>query len=250
MVIVCGRYASAMSVPTLLETFSAVDDTAGLLQESYNVAPTDPVPAVLVRRNRETDEDVRLLRVVRWGLVPSWAKDLSGGARMINARLETVTTKPAFRKAVQSRRCIVPADGYYEWLPPERPRGKKLPVYLHRADGGALAMAGLYEVWSDADGNRVWSTTIITTDSIDELGHIHDRSPVLLDPEMWADWLDPHHRDPEPLLAALRPIRPGELAVHRVSTAVNNVRSEGPDLREPIDSAGESATADSQPTLL
>ena len=235
-----------MSVPTLLETFSAVDDTAGLVQESYNVAPTDPVPAVLVRRNRETGEDVRLLRVVRWGLVPSWAKDLSGGARMINARLETVTTKPAFRKAVQSRRCIVPADGYYEWLPPEQPRGKKLPVYLHRADGGALAMAGLYEVWSDADGNRVWSTTIITTDSIDELGHIHDRSPVLLDPEMWADWLDPHRSDPEPLLAALRPIQPGELATHRVSTAVNNVRSEGPDLRQPIDPA----TEDSQPTLL
>ncbi|HVU74087.1 MAG TPA: SOS response-associated peptidase [Mycobacteriales bacterium] len=242
----CGRYASAMSTPTLLETFSAVDDTAGAVEESYNVAPTDPVPVVLVRRNKETDEDVRLLRVFRWGLVPSWAKDLSVGARMINARLETLTTKPAFRKAIQARRCIVPADGYYEWLPPEEPRGKKLPVYIHRADGGALAMAGIYEVWSDAAGNRVWSTSVITTDAVDELGHIHDRSPVLLEPDMWAAWLDPHRTDPEPLLAALGPPPAGLLSAHRVSTAVNDVRNDGPQLREPIDPAAE----DPQPTLL
>jgi putative SOS response-associated peptidase YedK len=143
-----------MSTPTLLETFSAVDDTGGAVEENYNVAPTDPVPVVLVRRNKETDEDVRLLRVFRWGLVPSWAKDTTGAARLINARLETLTVKPAFRKAVSARRCIVPADGYYEWLPPAQPRGKKLPVYISRADGGALAMAGIYEVWSDAAGNR------------------------------------------------------------------------------------------------
>ena len=235
-----------MSTPTLLETFSAVDDSAGAVEVSYNVAPTDPVPVVLVRRNKETDEHVRLLRVFRWGLVPSWAKDLSGGARMINARLETVTSKPAFRKAAQARRCIVPADGYYEWLPPDRPRGKKLPVYISRADGEPLAMAGLYEVWSDAAGTRVWSTTIITTDAIDEIGHIHDRSPVLLRPDMWADWLDPLRTDPEPLLAALRPTDPGLLSAYRVSTAVNDVRADGPELRAPIDPAAE----DAQPTLL
>jgi putative SOS response-associated peptidase YedK len=246
-----------MSTPTLLETFSAVDDTGGAVEENYNVAPTDPVPVVLVRRNKDTDgtketggtkesEDVRLLRVFRWGLVPSWAKDLSIGARMINARLESLTTKPAFRKAVRVRRCIVPADGYYEWLPPERPGGRKQPVYIHRADGEPLAMAGLYEVWADPAGGLVWSTTVITTDAVDELGQIHDRSPVLLDRALWSDWLDPHRNDPEPLLAALGPTPPGVLTAYRVSTAVNDVRNDGPALREPVDPIAE----DVQPTLL
>src|ERR1700722_5876019 len=203
----CGRYASARKRIELLEEFDVQRDrTTQPLPPDYNVAPTKPVYAVLTRAGRgedpEEQEPVRReLRVVRWGLVPSWAKDISIGSRLINARAETVAEKPSFRRAFARRRCLLPADGYYEWQVLENagPRGgkRKQPYFIHRADGGPMAFAGLYELWRDRqfpDGDPdawLWTATIITTTAADEVGQIHDRMPMTIAPGSWADWLDP-----------------------------------------------------------
>jgi len=250
----CGRYASARKRIELLEEFSVQRDrVAEPLAPDYNVAPTKPVYAVLDRAGRERDGDdaetvARELRVVRWGLVPSWAKDVSIGSRLINARAETLSEKPAYRRAFARRRCLLPADGYYEWqvLPPElgadgKVTGKKVkqPFFIHRGDGGPLAFAGLYELWRDRavpDGDPeawLWSATIVTTSAPDELGQIHDRMPMVIAPDSWADWLDPGNSDPADLQALLAPAAAEGLASYPVSTAVNSVRHNGPDLIEP-----------------
>ena len=185
----------------------------------------------------------RELRVVRWGLVPSWAKDPSIGGRLINARAETVDSKPAFRKAFARRRCLLPADGYYEWQPVEvGGRTVKQPYFISRRDGGPLAMAGIYEFWRDRsrpdDHERawLWTAAIITTSAPDELGRIHDRMPMIIDEKSWADWLDPASDDPADLRALLVPAAAGGLDWHPVSTEVNSVRHNGPGLIEPIES--------------
>ena len=145
----CGRYAASRSPDDLVEEFEASVQLEQALPASYNVAPTDAVYAVVERTPRDEPEapPQRQLRTVRWGLVPSWAKDPKIGSRMINARVETVAEKPAFRKAFAKRRCLLPADGYFEWYGEER--GKKQPFFIRPADGGVLAMAGLYELWRD-----------------------------------------------------------------------------------------------------
>ena len=144
----CRRYVSARSASQLRALFDAVDETGGQLRADFNVAPTKPVPAVLEQQDPagpdgERGQVRRRLRMLRWGLVPFCAKDPKVGSRMINARVETVADKPAYRRAFTSRRCLLPADGYYEWLPPEEPGGRKQPVYLSRVDGQPLALAGL-----------------------------------------------------------------------------------------------------------
>jgi putative SOS response-associated peptidase YedK len=238
----CGRYASASGRPELLEAFGAEDHTGDEpVEPDWNVAPTKPVPAVLVRRPRDQGTGaLRQLRVLRWGLVPSWAKDPSIGSRLINARVETLADKPAFRSALSRRRCLLPADGYYEWYsarplagtPGAKGRPSKQPFFLSRRDGGLLVMAGLYEVWADAEGRRLWTAAVVTGDAADELGHIHDRSPVLVDE---ADrWLDPSVTDAEAVLPLLRTARPGELRAWAVSTEVNNVANNGPQLLAPL----------------
>jgi len=186
--------------------------------------------------------EARELRVVRWGLVPSWAKDPSVGSRMINARAETVSVKPAFRGAFARRRCLLPADGYYEWYRPGGDaKAAKQPYYIYRDDGGPLAFAGLYELWRDPalpDGHPdawLWTATIITTSAPDELGRIHDRMPMVIGPERWADWLDPGSSDAADLLSLLAPASAGQLTWRPVSTAVNSVRNNGPALIEPAE---------------
>ena len=141
--------------------------------------------------------------MVRWGLIPSWAKDASGGGRLINARAETVAVKPAFRRAFARRRCILPADGYYEWQAvTEQGKQRKQPYYIYRKDGGALAFAGVYELWrdetrpADDDGAWLWTAAIITTQATDDVGQIHDRMPMVITPDHWADWLDPDQSEP------------------------------------------------------
>jgi len=236
----CGRYANAASTPDLLETYAAVDATGGVREPDWNAAPTNDEPVVLTRRPRgEPDaEPVRQLRMARWGLVPSWAKDARGGARLINARLETVTEKPAFRRAVQARRCLVPADGWYEWSGQGR---DKQAWFLSRTDGAPLAMAGLYELWRDPAVDPVtadpwlWTCTVLTTEATDELGHIHDRAPALVPRERWAAWLDPALTDPVPLLAEVGATDPGLLGARPVGRAVGNVASNGPALLDPPD---------------
>lgn len=254
----CGRYASSRRPEDLVEEFE-VDrvDTAGPLEPDYNVAPTKDVYAVLERVSRperESDEDApvsaRRLKTVRWGLVPSWAKDRAIGSRMINARVETLASKPAYRKAFAKRRCLLPADGYFEWYPTQQTgaSGKPLkqPFFVRPRDGGVLAMAGLYEIWRDqavadesSDGAFLWTATVITTSAEDAVGHIHDRMPMVVEPERYAEWLDPNLSAPDQLAALLVPAAPGRLEAYPVSREVNDVRNNGPQLVTPVDVEAE-----------
>ena len=253
----CGRYASARKRQDLLEEFRIDRDRVSSdLEPDYNVAPTKPVYAVLTRSRREpgegggpeavADDVARELRVVRWGLVPFWAKDPSIGSRMINARVETVDAKPAFRRAFAKRRCLLPADGFYEWLKvQDQGKVRKQPYYIHRADDGVLAFAGLYELWRDKsvpeDHPRawLWTSVIITTRAEDEVGHIHERMPMVIDPARWDDWLDPASNEASHLHALLAPASASGLATYPVGTDVNYVRNNGPALIKPL--AGEPA---------
>jgi putative SOS response-associated peptidase YedK len=243
---VCGRYASSRDAGELAEEFGVaelrVDEP---LPADWNVAPTKEVYAVLTRPPKEDRAQERQLRTLRWGLVPSWAKDRSIGNRMINARMESVAEKPAFRKAFASRRCLLPADGYYEWYPTEqRTRsGKPLkqPFFIRPRDGGVLAMAGLYEIWRDPSKPEddphpfLWSCTVITTDAPDDLGRIHDRMPLMVERERWAEWLDPARAGALDLLV---PAAPGRLEAYPVSTQVNSAGNNGPELVEPLPAVG------------
>jgi putative SOS response-associated peptidase YedK len=248
----CGRYASSRRAQDLVEEFEVeraeVDEQ---LAPDYNVAPTKEVYAVLSRppsKDRSTERErpaQRQLRVLTWGLVPSWAKDPGIGNRLINARRETVADKPAFRRAFASRRCLLPADGYYEWYAPSseeqgKKRPAKQPFFIHHPDGSVLAMAGLYEIWRDPtrsedDPDRFrWTCTVLTTRAEDDLGRIHDRMPLLVDRAQYAAWLDPTLSDPAQLQELLVPAAPGRLEAYPVSTAVNNVRNNGPELVAPL----------------
>jgi len=241
----CGRYAAAKDTAALAEEFEAVAPAGDDLAPDYNVAPTKRVHVVVDREVEGARQ--RTLEIARWGLVPSWAKDPAIGSRMINARAETVAEKPAFRRAFAKRRCLVPADGYFEWYTPTEPdaplgRGGKpvkQPFYIHPADGSSLAMAGLYEWWrepSAPEGDEsAWrlTCTIITTDATDDVGRIHDRMPMTIDPEHWSPWLDPGLGSVE-AQALLLPASAGRLEAYPVSTAVNSVRNNGPELLEPV----------------
>ena len=268
----CGRYASARSRIELLEEFAVQRDAVEEpLKPDYNVAPTKPIYAVMTRQQRDDGPPggehatraeraapaggpLRELRVVRWGLVPSWAKDASIGSRMINARAETVSEKPAFRSAFARRRCLLPADGYYEWQqPPAGTKGPKQPYFICRPDHGLLAFAGLYELWrnrslpSAEPDAWLWTAAIITTTAPDELGRIHDRMPMVIDRPGWADWLDPRSTDAGDVRALLAPAAAHGLTSYPVSLAVNSVRNNGPGLIDQADPvpAGLAGTAQS-----
>jgi putative SOS response-associated peptidase YedK len=242
----CGRYASSRRPEDLVEEFEVdqpVLETA--LEPDFNVAPTKDVYAVLERpaNGDERPQPERQLRVLRWGLVPSWAKDPTIGNRMINARVETVAEKPAYKRAFAKRRCLLPADGYFEWYPTEQrtSAGKPLkqPFFIRPKDHGVLAMAGLYEIWrdptrADDDPHRfLWTATVITTDAEDDLGHIHDRMPMMVERDRWAAWLDTTAAAAD-LRDLLQPAAPGRLEAYPVSTLVSNVRNNGPELVEPL----------------
>lgn len=248
----CGRYASSRKPEDLVEEFD-VDrvEVATPLEPDYNVAPTKDVYAVFDRVPRHQEGEAkpeRRLAGVTWGLVPSWAKDRSIGNRMINARVETLAEKPAFKRAFSRRRCLLPADGYYEWYPTSQltKSGKPLkqPFFIRPQDGGVLAMAGLYEIWrdpavedADAPGAWLWSATVITTSAEDSLGHIHDRMPMLVERSRYDDWLDASTTDPDILRRLLVPAAPGRLEAYPVSTEVNHVQNNGAELVEPLPSA-------------
>jgi putative SOS response-associated peptidase YedK len=240
----CGRYASARRAEDIAQSFGIRPErVVATIDADYNVAPTKPVYAVVERvpRGEDTDQPVRQLRVARWGLVPSWAKDPSIGNRMINARVETVDEKPAFRRAFAVRRCLLPADGYYEWWAATGANGKpvKQPFFIRPRDGAVLAMAGLYEFWRDPhpeDEEDAWlfTVTVMTTSAEDALGHVHDRMPLMVDRSGWSAWLDPKGDDPASVRDLLVPAQPGLLEAYPVSRAVNDVRNEGPHLIDPI----------------
>jgi putative SOS response-associated peptidase YedK len=221
----CGRFVQAQDPSDYADFFSARVSLTESLKQSWNVAPTDQVYAVA-----EHDGE-RRLGSFRWGLVPWFAKDIKVGARHINARAETVDTTAAFKRSFQNRRCIIPADGFYEWE--RRSDGSKLPHYIHAADGSPLAFAGLWGSWRDQEGGRITSCTIITTDPNELVGRLHDRMPVVLAKGDWDRWLDPGFGDPETLRATLRPPPSEALAEHAVSSLVNDVKNNAPQLTEP-----------------
>lgn len=237
----CGRYVSVAERTDLIELYNATAAESSTAPASYNVAPTQNVTAVIERTALGDDGVQRSLRPLKWGLVPFWAKDPKIGSRMINARVETLAEKPAFRQAFAKRRTVLPANGYYEWAPEEIDgKIRKQPYYIHPAEDGVLSLAGLYELWADPsldkDDPERWlrTVTIITTDATGPAGEIHDRTPLILPIQRVDAWLDPQLTHPDKVRALLTGIELDPLAVRRVSTTVNNVRTNGAQLLEPV----------------
>jgi putative SOS response-associated peptidase YedK len=232
----CGRYVSVSS-PTLLAEQLHVDEVrADDVDPNYNVTPRTEVPIVAETLMKDTGEHKRVLDRVRWGLVPSWAKDLKMGDRLINARSEGIETKPAYRKAFAKRRCLVPADGFYEWraLPG---RKQKQPYFIAHADREPMAFAGLYEVWRDrSDPEAPWirSCVIVTTQANEKLEPIHDRMPVVLPERAWGEWLDVENHDTASLSRLLVPAPSEEFICYPVSTLVNKPDNQGPELLDAV----------------
>jgi len=223
----CGRFTLTTPTEIVAQLFDIA--SAPSLRPRYNIAPTQDVAAV--RRG----DDGNTLVLLRWGLVPSWAKDPAIGNRMINARAETVADKPAFRSALRKRRCLIPADGFYEW---RKSGSAKQPYLLRRADDRPFALAGLWERWQHDDSASIESCTILTTTPNDLMRPIHDRMPVILAPDAWGVWLDPATQDPEGLRTLLTPCAEDLLVAEPVSTYVNSPRNDDPRCREPLRTAG------------
>jgi putative SOS response-associated peptidase YedK len=221
----CGRFAFYSPHEAVVRLFGLPEDTPGL-EPRYNVAPTTWIPAV-----REDVAATRRLAMLYWGLVPAWAKNRAVGTRMINARAETLREKPAFRQAFRKRRALVVADGYYEWMKLGA-RGKQ-PYFIRPASGSPFALAALWERWRDpATGEPLESCTLVTAAAPEAVAHIHDRVPLILRPEDFAEWLDPRNEDVDRLDGLLDPSRIGDLEARPVSRAVSNARNEGPQLLE------------------
>ena len=217
----CGRYTLSSPGPEIAAAFGL--DEAPALSPRYNIAPTQSVPVVRATAGG------RMLAMLRWGLVPAWAKDISVGNRMINARAESAAEKPAFREAMRRRRCLLPADGFYEWL--RGPSGSQ-PHRFHRPTGEPFGMAGLWEEWTSPEGELIGSCTILTTEANALVRPIHDRMPVVLDPADFEAWLDPGSRDARWLAGLLVPCSPDRMVVSVASRRLNDARHEGPDCLE------------------
>lgn len=233
----CGRFVSA-TPPDELAAYFGAEAREALLEASYNVAPTNDVYAVL------SDGTTRHVDAFHWGLVPQWAKEVKIGSKMINARAETLAEKSAFKAAFKRRRCLVPADGFYEWQKnaADPKKGRKQPYFIHRPDGEPYAFAGLWEVWvgPHQDQEPLRSCTIITTTPNEPMSRIHDRMPVILPPSAWDTWLDREVDDLDLLGQLLVPAPPEVISMRPVSTEVNNVRNKGPQLTEEAPPIAES----------
>lgn len=223
----CGRFVQAQPASVYARYFGADDVATEAPAPSYNVAPTDQVFAVAEH------DDRRLLGAFRWGLIPWWAKEKKIGARNINARSESVASKPSFRDSFQQRRCLIPADGFYEW---ERKDKGKLPHYIYASDGHPLALAGLWATWRDPEDEniRLRTCTVITGVPNDRVAGIHDRMPVILPADSWDAWLDRNNTDVDELQSLLGVYPSGALSEHAVSTLVNSVANNVPELIEPL----------------
>ncbi|MEV6777801.1 SOS response-associated peptidase [Streptomyces syringium] len=269
----CGRYAASRRPEDLVGLFGVEKwEPTETLAPDWNVAPTKSVHAVLMRPVKDAADrrPVRQLRALRWGLVPSWAKSPEGAAKMINARAETVHEKPSFRRAFESRRCLLPADGYFEWVTGagereleekgRKKRSRKQPYFVTPADGSVMALAGIYEFWRDpalpGDHPQAWWVTcsVITTEAEPEpfapggpqeetgprsLAEIHPRMPLVLPPDRWDAWLDPARTDPAELRSLLAPPSAGLLRAYPVATAVSDVRNNGPELLTELEAPEE-----------
>jgi putative SOS response-associated peptidase YedK len=227
---VCGRYTLSVPLSNLVDAFEVAPPEFDY-RPRYNIAPTQEVPVIA------QDDRGRRMGLLRWGLIPSWAKDPAIGSRMINARSETAAQKPAFRSAFRSRRCLVPADGFYEWKKEAGGEGgkpAKTPFWIHRAGGGPFAFAGLWERWEGGEGPSLYTFTILTTEASREIRHIHPRMPVILTPAARSIWLDPES-GPALLLDALRGSPDPPLQAHPVSSLVNSPRNDVPGCLEPLE---------------
>lgn len=220
----CGRYFLHSSADKLASLFGEMP--MPLLEARYNIAPTQPVP--IVRQNPAGRREMVLLR---WGLIPSWSKGPDSRFSMINARVETVAAKPAYRTALRYRRCLVPVDGFYEWRATD---SGKQPYVLRPRDGAPMALAGLWEHWQDADGNELESCTILVREANAQVRAVHERMPVIITPDSFDLWLDIHAQKPQPLETLLAVQRPPELEIYPVGRAVNNPRAGSASLLEPL----------------
>jgi len=216
----CGRFTLSKSSEAIASAFQL--NEIPQLQPQYNIAPTQPV-AVILRKPEDSELQFQQLH---WGLIPSWAKDPSMGARLINARAETITEKPAFRSAFRHRRCLVVADGFYEWQRQER---KKQPYYFRLQNSQLFAFAGLWERWQSPDGEEIQSCTILTTEANDLVRNTHDRMPVILDSKDYDLWLDAAVQNTEPLQQLLRSYQSEAMTSYAVSTKVNNPANNTPE---------------------
>lgn len=208
----CGRYVLTTPIETLAQEFG-VAGSSPEIPPSYNVAPSREVAAVLVRGGE------RRLETLRWGLIPSWADDPGIGSRMINARSETAAEKPSFRGAFRKRRCLLPADGFYEW---QRTGNGKQPYHFRMKDGSPFAFAGLWEGWGGDGKEEIRSCTILTTEANELVGEVHHRMPVILAPEDYEIWLDPDVRETDLLASLLAPYPSDEMEAYPVSRFVNS----------------------------
>ena len=215
----CGRFTLRSNPHRIAEVFQLEQQLE--LFPRYNIAPTQDIAAVRF----DADQNRRQLSFLYWGLIPSWAKDAKIAGRMINARAETLAEKPSFRHAFAKKRCLIPADGFYEWK--KLGDGTKQPYYIHRQDDEPFAFAGLWESWK-TEGRTIESCTIITTSANELMEPLHDRMPVILPAEVYAVWLDPEIQDKAALAELLKPFDSDLLEAYPVSTLVNNSRNENP----------------------
>ncbi len=222
----CARYTLSADSEAIQQAF-ALDSAANWGGPRYNIAPTQQVAVI-------TDRQPKALSLFKWGLVPMWAKDPKIGSRMINARSETAHEKASFRSAFRRRRCLIPADGYYEWA---RQSGRKMPVYIQHAQRDIFAFAGLWESWEDPQGNRLHTCAILTTEANARIRRIHQRMTVIIEPADYDLWLAPRELTPgewQPLMAGARA---EQLTYYEVSTQVNYVRNDHPALITPVQSS-------------
>ena len=221
----CGRFVLVADPNVIQTTFNL--DPSGVINFAprYNIAPTQLVPVI-------TNEQPKQLSLLKWGLVPSWAKEEAIGNKMINARADGIAEKPSFRNAFKRRRCIVPASGFYEW---QKGEGKtKTPMYIHLKDQEVFALAGLWEVWNSPQGDEVHTFTIITTDANEFMAPIHNRMPVILHKQDYDLWLDPKEVKADTLLPLLKPFEAEKMTAYEVSRAVNTPSIDEPDLIQPV----------------
>jgi putative SOS response-associated peptidase YedK len=250
----CGRFAVTTDPALLAEKIKAIDEATSAQKDTggpnYNVAPTTTISTVVKRHTEPDDESTRRIRLMRWGLVPPWAKTTEGGGPetkgplLINARSDKLTTSPVFRNSAKNKRCLVPMDGWYEWQKTGEAKRSKTPFFMYAADGEPLFMAGLWSTWRPKDAPKdsapLLSCTIITTDAAGPLAEIHDRMPLTISQSDWDRWLDPDAPIDEGLLRGHGDL--DRIEIREVSRLVNSVRNNGPELIEPVEREPQQGT--------
>ncbi len=219
----CGRYVLTADTDTIQLAFD-LENVPQVHTARFNIAPSQPIAAI-------TNEDPKTLTFLKWGLIPSWSKDPKMGSKMINARSESAPEKPAFRAAFKRRRCLIPADGFFEW---QKRGSSKVPMFIHMDDYSVFAFAGLWEIWYSPEGDEIRTATILTTEPNDLMKSIHDRMPVILPREHYEVWLAPGDQKADDLRPLMKPFDASRMAAYAVSTFVNSPANDSPETIEPL----------------